>query len=226
MRMFHAAQGFASLAILGGGLVLLPACSVVSHDELGSELDRVQAEMREEQNDLEDRLSARMDRIESRLEGRVASLESELARFQDEFELTVERLGSAIRFNMPVHFAFDDATIRAEDRSVLERFAETIGSYYEGAMITVEGFADPAGPRAYNLRLGQRRAEAVKEYLVDAGIPGDRIRAVSYGDAPERQVAPGARGPGEEGWQNRRVAMVVDFEPSTGGPRIASSGGR
>ena len=50
----------------------------------------------------------------------------------------------------------------------------------------MEGFTDPAGSEAYNLRLGELRAEAVKDYLEAAGIPAERMRTVSYGEGSER----------------------------------------
>ncbi len=200
-----------------GALVLFAGCATVSPDEMETELDRVRAELREEirQGDqtVEERLSSRI----SDVEGRMNALEGELDQLRGEFDVTVERLESAIRFNAPVHFAFDDATVRAEDREVLERFASVVGEYYQGAVITVEGFTDPAGSREYNLRLGMERAESVADFLASRGLSADQLRTVSYGHDPDRQVVPGAQGPGGEGWQNRRVAMVIDFRPDRQG---------
>ncbi len=117
-----------------------------------------------------------------------------------------------IRFNVPVHFDFDKADIRDLDRQVLDRFASVVKQFYGQATVTVEGFADPAGSEAYNRRLGQRRADAVKRYLTTTGgLRADQVKAVSYGEAANRQVVPGARGPGMTGIENRRVALVVDY---------------
>lgn len=171
----------------------------------------LRAEMEERDQELEERLTSRMDGMEQQLEARIQELEQSLGDLQDDFDVTVERLETAIRFNAPVHFDFDEATIRSEDQPILDRFAEVVGGYYEEATITVEGFTDSAGPAEYNRRLGQERAEAVKEYLTQAGLPEDQLRAVSYGEDQERQIAPDAFGPGEEGWENRRAAMVIDF---------------
>jgi flagellar motor protein MotB len=67
-------------------------------------------------------------------------------------------------------------------------------------------------PSPCNLALGMRRAEAVKAFLTaEAGLMADRVRAVSYGEARNRLVAPKRQGPGEGGWENRRVALVVDY---------------
>lgn len=176
----------------------------------------LRAEMDERDREMEDQFTSRMDRMEQQVEAQLQELERSLAELRDEFDVTVERLEGAIRFNAPVHFGFDEATIRSEDQPVLERFAEVVQGYYEGATITVEGFTDPAGPAEYNRRLGQERAEAVKEYLAGAGLPEDRLRAVTYGEDRERQIIPGAQGPGEEGWENRRAAMVIDFTGDQG----------
>ena len=92
-----------------------------------------------------------------------------------------------------------------------------IRDHHPGTLITVEGFADPLGSVAYNKKLGQERADAVRDYLVQTGgLPADKVRAVSYGEAKNRQVAPGATG--DAGAQNRRVALVIeDVPPAAGG---------
>lgn len=214
MRAFHESGHVHRMLVLGGVFLLVSACSTVSPDDLQTELDRVRVEMRAGDEEVEARLGQRIDQVEQRLNSRVSTLESELGALQSEFSATVERLEAAVRFNAPVHFAFDEAEVKPEARPLLDGFAQVMQSYYADAIVTVEGFTDSAGSQAYNQRLGLRRAEAVKAYLAGQGIPEDRMRAVSYGEAGNRQVVPGARGPGEDGWQNRRVALVVDFNPS------------
>ncbi|MCB1570846.1 MAG: OmpA family protein, partial [Xanthomonadales bacterium] len=82
--------------------------------------------------------------------------------------------------------------------------------HHSNALVTVEGFTDPAGSRAYNKRLGQARADAVRNYLVDnASMPADQVRAVSYGEDTDRQVQKGMTR--AEGVENRRVTLVIDF---------------
>ncbi len=89
---------------------------------------------------------------------------------------------------------------------MLERLAAVMTEHYPDSLITVEGFTDSAGPVAYNLVLGKARADAVRTFLVERGsLRGDRVRTVSYGEAEDRQVNPGACGPGENGMTNRRV---------------------
>lgn len=201
------AAASAALVLIAG----LTGCAHVNQEDLDSRLSGLREDVSEEiaQGDRQVRndLGQRMDGIEDRLDGLVRDLDA----LEREFDATVERLQTALRFNMPVHFGFDEATLRSQDEPVLERFSQVAQEYYPDALITVEGFTDPAGSEDYNMRLGQRRAEAVKSYLVNqATMKGDRIRTVSYGESTVRQVADGAAGPGREGWENRRVVLVID----------------
>lgn len=115
------------------------------------------------------------------------------------------------RYVVPVHFAFDSAVVRDSDVAVLGEIAEVIRRVYPTALVTIEGFADPAGSREYNLRLSRRRAEAVKRVMVDRfGLPDRQFRTIGYGEQFDRQVQPGARknDPGAE--ENRRVTFTID----------------
>ena len=141
-----------------------------------------------------------------------AASESELEGLAREYDAQVSRLEASLRFAAPVHFEFDDATVRTEDEELLARFASVVREHYPGALVTVEGFTDAAGPADYNLQLGQRRADAVKAMLVDMGrLDADRVRAVSYGEDSARLVAPGAAGRDDAAaMSNRRVVLVVE----------------
>lgn len=208
------------VAVVAVTLLAIGGCAHVNRDELTMELDQVRAEMRQGDEAVESRLAAEIEATENRMATRIASLEGSLRALEGEFDVVLERFDEAIRFSAPVHFAFDNATVRTEDYRVLDRFAGVVRDYYADATITVEGFTDSAGSAAYNQRLGEARARSVMEYLADSGIPTDRMRAVSYGASADRQIIAGAQGPGEAGWQNRRVAMVIDFGAS-GPPSVA-----
>jgi len=147
------------------------------------------------------------------VERRMATLESDLQQMESDFEVSVQRLEDQLRFNVPVYFAFNDATVEAEDEAVLSRFGSVAREYYPDALITVEGFTDPSGSADYNLQLGERRAEAVAAYLVGtADLTDERVRAVSYGEDTRRLVMPAGFGPGAPGWENRRVVLVIDHD--------------
>lgn len=145
---------------------------------------------------------------DNELSARLAALRMELDTLRRQFGARIAYVEDGIRFAMPVTFAFDDATVTSADRPRLERFARVSQRFYPGAMITVEGFTDPAGSERYNLALSRRRAENVGQTLESLGVPSNQLRTVGYGKA--RQVAPGAthNEPGAE--RNRRVVFVIE----------------
>lgn len=203
----------------GLGMVgLTSACSTVSPDELDSDLSALRAEMMEEMEAGDEQVTQEMDGRLSSIEQRLSQLESDLSQMERDFEVTVQRLEEQLRFDVPVYFGFDDATLTADARPILDRFAAVAEEYYPEALITVEGFTDPSGPAEYNEQLGQRRADTVRDYLVQgASVNDERVRAVSYGENSNRLVQPDETGPGQTGWQNRRVVLVIDHqgEPPT-----------
>ncbi len=166
-------------------------------EALASDIERLDSSM----SDLADDVAANTTRLDA--------LEDELESFRAEFGATVERMEGMIAFNIPVHFDFDSPVLRDIDKPVLDKFARVVRAYYEGSIVTVEGFADPAGDPDYNLRLGAQRAEGVKSYLIEVAELEIPIRAVSYGEAEDRQIDPGAWG--DDGESNRRVALVIDY---------------
>ena len=104
-----------------------------------------------------------------------------------------------------VNFDFDSAELTVSARSTLNRQAAFL-SLNPDLMIVVEGHADERGTREYNLALGDRRATAVRDYLVAKGINSARVRTVSYG-----KERPAVAGSDEAAWsQNRRAATVLN----------------
>ena len=79
-----------------------------------------------------------------------------------------------------VHFAYDQYNIEENDKAVLGRQAAWL-SKYPAVRVTIEGHCDERGTREYNLALGARRANAVKEFLVSQGVSTARAETVSYG---------------------------------------------
>jgi peptidoglycan-associated lipoprotein len=102
-----------------------------------------------------------------------------------------------------VYFDFDRSDIRSDARPVLKKNAAAMGD--TSGVIQVEGNTDERGSAEYNLALGERRANAVKRYLVDLGVPASKLRTVSFGE--ER---PAVQGHDESAWRyNRRVDFVA-----------------
>jgi outer membrane protein OmpA-like peptidoglycan-associated protein len=150
------------------------------------------------------------------LRGDIAALRTELQAMRTEFSAQITALEDGLRFAFPVNFGFNEAAVRQQDMAALERFATVAQKYYPGATITVEGFADPAGSASYNRQLSERRAEAVKSYLVSKGISDVNLRTVGYGE--NRLVNPGAWGEDAGAEANRRVVFVIE---SVGASNVA-----
>jgi peptidoglycan-associated lipoprotein len=99
------------------------------------------------------------------------------------------------------YFDFDSSALRPESREALDAHVELLKT--NDRTVRLEGHTDERGTREYNMALGERRANAVRDYLVVNGIDSYRIETVSYGE--ERPVAYGS---GESSWsQNRRVEL-------------------
>ena len=104
----------------------------------------------------------------------------------------------------PAFFDYDKADIRGDARDALSGNATWLKKY-PTVQFTVEGHADERGTAQYNLALGDRRANAAKDYLVSLGVDASRIKTVSYG-----KERPFATGHDEDSWQkNRRAHFVV-----------------
>ena len=80
-----------------------------------------------------------------------------------------------------VFFDYDKYSIRPDVVPVLEKDAGLLKSTYKDSSVLIEGHCDERGTVEYNLELGKRRAQAVKDYLIDLGIEESRIQIVSYG---------------------------------------------
>ncbi len=103
-----------------------------------------------------------------------------------------------------IFFDTDKFDIDATDAAALRAQAEWL-QRYPARTATIEGHCDERGTRDYNLALGERRANAAKNYLVSLGVDAARLRVVSYGK--ERPVALGSN---EQAWaQNRRAATII-----------------
>lgn len=126
-------------------------------------------------------------------------------RRQAESADKIEDVRKKIFLNELILFDFDSAILARTAQERLKRKAEWLNLNPEVTII-VEGHCDERGTNAYNLALGERRAQAVKAYLVDLGITASRVSFVSYGE--ER---PFATGHFESAWSmNRRAHFVIE----------------
>ena len=102
-----------------------------------------------------------------------------------------------------VFFAFDSFELDADAQELLQDQAAWLKQYNKTS-ITIEGHCDERGTREYNLALGERRANAAKDYLMTYGISSDRISVLSYGK--ERPVDPGSN---PLSWSKNRRSVTV-----------------
>jgi peptidoglycan-associated lipoprotein len=112
-------------------------------------------------------------------------------------------MGGAVSADRIVYFDFDSAEVRPESRTIIESNARSLAS--NRRIITqLEGHTDERGSREYNIALGERRANAVRQVMIAMGVSPQQVRVVGYGE--ER---PAAGGQDEQSYAlNRRVEIV------------------
>ncbi len=121
-----------------------------------------------------------------------------------------ETVGDFVALGDTVYFAFDSHELDAEAQRLLIDQAAFL-SRNPQFLLTIEGHCDERGTREYNYALGERRANAVSDYLIALGVDGTRIGIVSFG-----KELPAVPGSSEEAWaQNRRSVVVLSFDPSS-----------
>ncbi|HEV8578753.1 MAG TPA: peptidoglycan-associated lipoprotein Pal [Thermoanaerobaculia bacterium] len=114
-------------------------------------------------------------------------------------------------FSPDVYFDYDESTLTDDTRDKLSRNADLLKSNAQFS-VTIEGHADERGTNEYNLALGERRANAVRDYLGSLGVAAGRLRTISYGE--ERPVCTQNE---ESCWsQNRRAHMIITGRSNVG----------
>lgn len=105
-----------------------------------------------------------------------------------------------------VFFAYDSHELTDNAQEVLDTQVNWLNARkHKNVNVIVQGYCDERGTREYNLALGERRANSVKDYLVAKGVAADRISVISYG-----KERPAVLGNNEAAWaQNRRAVTVV-----------------
>jgi len=129
----------------------------------------------------------------------------------DVMEITPERIAEWNRAGVlgTVYFEYDSFDLTSESRTMLQANADFLRDNGPLA-IRVEGNCDERGTIEYNLALGERRASAVRDYLVDLGVDATLIRIVSFGEEN-----PAVNGHDDAAWsQNRRAEFVVESDAS------------
>ena len=164
--------------------------------------------------------SQRMDGIEGQVEANQSRLDEQEDSMGEISQTAQEALERAIAAGKlaegtflfetvfsddKVQFGFDEAVLSDTATQALDIFVEDLKSRDESVYIEIQGHTDSTGSAAYNIELGQKRAEAVRRYLNRQGIPLARMSVISYGmDAP---IADNSTAEGRS--INRRVTVVV-----------------
>ena len=124
---------------------------------------------------------------------------------REEEEKRAEIAAVQMFMNEDVYFDFDSSAIEDAAKNLLSQKADWLRMNPDASVI-IEGHCDERGTSAYNIALGDRRAESAKDFLLDLGINGNLLSTISYGE--ERQVDTGKN---EEAWaKNRRAHFVIE----------------
>jgi outer membrane protein OmpA-like peptidoglycan-associated protein len=182
-----------------------------SNSEVQAQLARQQADSQQE----------RADQATKQAEAYRQDREAALEQLQQALGQIAETHRTAVGLvmtldNKSIRFDFDKANIKPEYRDILNRIAGIIMTL-KGYTIAVYGYTDDIGTQAYNLQLSQRRAEAVRDFLVHAGISANVMSTKGFGKSDPRV-------PGESEQaraSNRRVEIaIVDSKLVTNGPLL------
>ena len=134
-----------------------------------------------------------------------ATVEAPVETIKTEVEVP-EHVKTVVENFSRVYFDTDQDTLNEDSRTALDENVEILQKHPD-VKVQVQGHTDERGTTDYNLALGDRRANAVKDYLVGAGIGPSRLTVVSYGEE-----LPAASGSNERAWsQNRRAEFVVTW---------------
>jgi peptidoglycan-associated lipoprotein len=144
---------------------------------------------------------------DEKLAADIAQLRTDLNTLRTEFGAKIAAVEEGLSFTFPIHFAYNDAAVQQSDVAALDKFTKVVNKHFPGTVVTIEGFADPAGSRAYNQKLSTERAESVRNYLIGQEVQAE-LKPIGYGET--RLVVPGAQKdePGAE--LNRRVVFVIE----------------
>jgi outer membrane protein OmpA-like peptidoglycan-associated protein len=174
-----------------------------------------------------DELDTRTTQSVSGLKTDVSAVRTEVSSVNTRAETTSRDLASldqkfqkrnnyAVSSQKAIQFKFDSATLTEDSKAPLDEIAAAVMENPD-AILVLEGHTDSTGDRNYNIRLGERRIEAVRRYLaVEKGVPVYKIEEISFG--AEKPIAPNDSKQGRE--QNRAVTLSI-LVPSTDGAAVS-----
>lgn len=184
-------------------VVLSPACA--TKKSLKNQVTRIDTELSEMGSSVEES-QTRLKEHDSQLASLSTESREALERAQSAEKLAQGKLLYEIKLaDDSVKFPFNKAEVSPEMRDILDNLLTQLKTQNENVYIEIQGFTDSVGPTEYNYKLGLERAETVRRYLSENGIPLHRISTISYGE--ERPVADNTSKAGRS--KNRRVVIQV-----------------
>lgn len=191
-------------------LAFLTNCATKKH--VKTEVDRIDKEM--------GKIEQSVESNETRLKEHDATLAQhgqQIAELSKESQEALDRANSAEKLakgkllyevtltDDKVKFGFNKAELTPAGKEVLDNFLSQLKAENQNVYIEIQGHTDNVGAEEYNLKLGEERAEVVRRYLAQNGIPLHRINTISYGE--DRPIADNKTREGRS--QNRRVVIQV-----------------
>lgn len=172
---------------------------------VGTRVDGVQTQVEDNQTKIRDH-EGRITSNRATAEKASKTAQEALERAQAAGKLAEGKLlYETVLSDDKVKFGFDQAKLSPDAKAALDEFAEQLKTENKNVYIEIQGHTDNIGGELYNEKLGQQRADVVKEYLAKAGIPIFRMATLSYGE--QSPVADNKTREGRA--QNRRVVLVV-----------------
>ena len=187
--------------LLAAGAALLTACETASEiDAIASGASGSSATTSTASSESSDSSSSSSSSSSSATSSSGASSDSATSYSYDTDPKT-----ALIKVGDRVLFGYDSSELDDDDRSVLDNQAKFLNQN-PSLKVTIEGHCDERGTREYNLALGEKRASAVKDYLISVGINSERVSVVSYG-----KERPQVLGSNKAAWSmNRRSVTTID----------------
>ncbi|MCF8045507.1 MAG: peptidoglycan-associated lipoprotein Pal [Desulfarculaceae bacterium] len=185
-------------ALLVAGLFFTVSCAkktVVSEPE-GTQVEKEEATSGE--------TGTKMTEDEMTAAEKAKQRELEEQRLKEQREQEAKKAAKARFVNKKIHFEFDSSVLTAQAREILKEKAGWLENN-QGEDVLIEGHCDERGTTEYNLALGERRAKAARDFLINMGIAPDRLSYVSFGE--EKPLDPGHN---PQAWsKNRRAQFVI-----------------
>jgi len=148
---------------------------------------KLMAQLQDQQNDIQELEQKYGMQVSAVRGGGAASSERAGGGGATGGQQTAAREG-LIEFAMPVNFETDSAKLNASDEPALAQFAKLVEEHYADLNLTIQGYTDPAGSKKHNEQLSQKRAEAVRDFLIGEGVDPGLVKAEGRGSA--NPVAP------------------------------------